>query len=81
MRVKYNDTLQVNASKELGTTFNCKGLKTNNGLSIDSVTKLLDYNLNADYFNVNVSNQLSPVFEFKGIKLVVVYMWIQPLNY
>ena len=37
-------------------------------LSIDSVTKLLDYNLNADYFNVNVSNQLSPVLEFKGIK-------------
>ena len=49
LRAKYNDTLQVNASKELGTTFNCKGLKTNNGLSIDSVTKLLDCNLNADY--------------------------------
>ncbi len=41
-------------------------LKTNSGLSIDSVTQLLDYNLNADYFNVNVSNQLSPVLEFKG---------------
>ena len=27
LRAKYNDTLQVNASKELCTTFNCKGLK------------------------------------------------------
>ena len=69
LRAKYNDTLQVNASKELCATFNCKGLKTNSGLSVDSVTKLLDYNLNAAYFNVNVSNQLSPVLEFKGIKL------------
>ena len=43
LRAKYNDTLQVNASKELGTTFNCVGLKTNNGLSIDSTTKLLQY--------------------------------------
>jgi hypothetical protein len=25
-----------NASKELGTTFNCVGLKTNGGLSIDA---------------------------------------------
>ncbi len=38
---KYNDTLQVNASKEFGTTFNCVGLKTGNGLSIDATTKLL----------------------------------------
>ncbi len=60
--------MQVNASKELCTTFNCKGLKTNSGLSIDSVTKLLDYNLNAEYFNANVINQLSPVFELKGVK-------------
>ena len=29
----------------------------------------MDYNLNAAYFNVNVSNQLTPVLEFKGIKL------------
>ncbi len=45
--------------------FDCKGLKTNSGLSVDSVTKLLDYNLNAEYFNVNASNQLSPVFELQ----------------
>jgi hypothetical protein len=38
---KYNDTLQVNASKEFSTTFNCVGLKTGNGLSIDATTKLL----------------------------------------
>jgi hypothetical protein len=31
LRAKYNDTLQVHASKELGTTFNCVGLKTNGG--------------------------------------------------
>ena len=68
MRAKYNDTLQVNASKELGTTFNCVGLKTGNGLSIDSTTKLLQYNLNPDYFNINVSSQLSPLFELKGIQ-------------
>ncbi len=28
LRAKYNDTLQVNSSKELCTTFDCKGLKT-----------------------------------------------------
>jgi len=28
LRATYNDTLQVNANKELCTTFNCKGLKT-----------------------------------------------------
>jgi len=28
LRAKYNETLQVNASKELCTTFNCVGLKT-----------------------------------------------------
>ncbi len=27
LRSKYNDTLQVNASKEVCTTFNCEGLK------------------------------------------------------
>jgi hypothetical protein len=46
LRAKYNDTLQVNASKELGTSFNCVGLKTNGGLSLDATTKLLQYNLN-----------------------------------
>ncbi len=47
---------------------NSKGVKTNNGLSIDSTTKLLEYKLNSDYFNINASNQLPPVFELKGIK-------------
>ena len=67
-RTRYNDTLQVNISKELCTTFDCNGLKTNGGLSLDATTKLLQYNLNPDYFNINVSNQLSPVFEIKGVK-------------
>ncbi len=40
LRAKYNDTLQVNASKELGTTFNCVRFKTNGGLSLDATTKL-----------------------------------------
>ncbi len=43
-------------------------LKTNGCLSLDAATKLLQYNLNPDYFNINVSNQLSPVFELKGIQ-------------
>ena len=50
LRTKYNDTLQVNASKELGTTFNRVGLKTNNGLSIDSTTKLLDFKYDVNSF-------------------------------
>ena len=29
--------------------FELKGVKTNNGLSIDSTTKLLEYKLNSDY--------------------------------
>ncbi len=57
LRAKSKNTLQVNASKELKTTFNCVGLKTNGGLSLDATTKLLQYNLNPDYFNINVSNQ------------------------
>ncbi len=40
LKAEYNDTLQVNASKELGTTFNCAGLKPNGGLSHDAATKL-----------------------------------------
>jgi hypothetical protein len=42
LRTKYNDTLQVNASKELCTTFDCKGLKTGSVLSLNSTTKLLE---------------------------------------
>ena len=53
----------------LNDYFVMKGVKINNGLSIDSTTKLLQYNLNPDYYNINVSNQLSPVLEFKGVKL------------
>jgi hypothetical protein len=34
------------------------------------VTKLLNYNLNPDYFNINASNQLSPVFELKGLNSI-----------
>ena len=44
LRAKYNDTLQVNTAKELGTTFNCKGLKSGSVLSLDTTTKLLDFN-------------------------------------
>ncbi len=43
------------------------GNKTNSGLSIDAETKLLKLNLNPDYYNINVSNQLSPVLELKGV--------------
>ncbi len=49
---------------EHGHTFHyfvIKGVKTNNGLSIDSTTKLLEYKLNSDCFNINASNQLSPL--------------------
>jgi len=52
----------------LNDYFVMKGVKANNGLSIDSTTKLLEYKLNSDYFNINASNQLSPVFELKGIQ-------------
>jgi hypothetical protein len=37
------------------TTFNCVELKTNGDLSLDAATKLLQYNLNPDHFNINVS--------------------------
>jgi hypothetical protein len=59
--------MQDIASKELCTTFNCVGLKTNSGSSIDAANKLLQLNLNPYYYNINVSNQLSPVFELKGV--------------
>ncbi len=68
VRAKYNDTLQVNASKALGTTFNCVGLKTNGVLSLDATIFLLQINLNPDYFDINISNQLSPVFELMVLK-------------
>jgi hypothetical protein len=72
--------LQVNASKELGTTFNCVGLEIKAGLSLDATTKLLQYNLNPDYFIMNVSIQLSPVFELKGLQLDKVYQLVQQQN-
>ncbi len=53
------------------TSIRIKGVKSNNGLSIDSTTKLLEYKLNSDYFNINESNQLSPVLDFKGIKVII----------
>jgi len=49
------------------TSIRTKRSKPNNGLSIDTTTKLLEHKFNSDYFNINASNQLSPVFEFKGI--------------
>ena len=54
--------------KKSNDFFLIKGVKNNNGLSIDSTTELLQYNIDPDYFNINASNQLSPVLEFKGIK-------------
>jgi hypothetical protein len=64
------DYFNINASNQLSPVLELKGLKTNSGLSIDSVTKLLNYNLNPDYFNINASNQLSPVFELKGLNSI-----------
>ncbi len=52
LRAKYNDTLQVNASKEICTTFNCKGLKTGSVISLDSTTKLLDFKFDTKSFRV-----------------------------
>jgi hypothetical protein len=52
----------------LNDYFVMKGVKTSNGLSIDATTKLLQYNIDPDYFNINASNQLSPVLELKGVK-------------
>ncbi len=73
LRAKNNDTLKVNASEELETFFIWVGLKTSNGLSINSTTNLLQYNLNPDCCNINVSNQVSPVFELKDFKVGKVY--------
>ncbi len=61
LRARYNYTLQVNASKELCTTFNCKGLKTCSVLSLDSTTKLLDFKFDTNSFRVKVKY----VLEFK----------------
>ena len=44
--------LQVNANKELTTTFYCKGLKTGSVLSLDSTTKLLDFKFDVNSFKV-----------------------------
>jgi len=66
LRTKYNDTLQINASKELGTTFNCKGLKSGSSLSIDTTTKLLDLNYDTDYFDVSL-NKLTSKALIKGV--------------
>ncbi len=52
LRARYNDTLQVNASKELCTTFDCKGLKTGSVLSLNSTTKLLDLNYDTNSFKI-----------------------------
>jgi hypothetical protein len=43
LRARYNDKLQVSSSKESCTTFDCKGLKTDSVLSLDSTTKVLDF--------------------------------------
>ncbi len=48
--------------------------------SLDA-TSLLQNNLNPDYFKINVSNQLSPVFELKGLQLDKVYELMQQQNY
>ncbi len=53
LRAKYDDTLQVISSNELYTTFNCVGLEPG---SVLSTSRLLQYNLNPDYFNINASN-------------------------
>ena len=58
LRARYNDTLQVNASKELCTTFNCKGLKTGSVLSLDSVTKLLDFKYDINSFKLKINDEL-----------------------
>ena len=52
LQIKLADTSLTLSSLGLSTTFNCVGLKPNNGLSIDAVTKLLQYNLNPDYYNI-----------------------------
>ena len=66
LRAKYNDTLQVNASKELCTTFNCKGLKTGSVLSLDSTTKLLDFKYDTNSFKIKINDELE-------LKTVIVY--------
>ncbi len=57
-RAKYNDTSQVNASKEICTTFNCKGLNTGSVISLDSRTKLLDFKFDTNSFRVKVNDEL-----------------------
>ena len=73
LQIKLADASLTLSNLGLSTTFNCVGVKANNGLSIDAGTKLLQYNLNPDYYNINGSNHLSPVLEFKGVKLNMDY--------
>jgi len=58
LRTRYNDTLQVNASKELCTTFDCKGLKTGSVLFLDSTTKLLDFKYDTNSFKIKLNDEL-----------------------
>ena len=59
----------INSLNVSGVTILNNNTSINSSLNVSGTTKLLDYNLNAAYFNVNVSNQLTPVLEFKGVKL------------
>jgi hypothetical protein len=70
IKIKWFDSTNgaFRQQKKLNDYFENKGVINNNGLSIDSTTELLEHNMNPDYFNVNASNQLSPVLELKGIK-------------
>ncbi len=44
------------------------GFKKNGDLSLDAATKL-QYNMKPDYFNINVSNQLSPAWVLASKRL------------
>ena len=59
LRAKYNDTLQVNSSKELGTTFDCKGVKSSNFLKVDTTTKLLELMVNISHFSSDSNGDLT----------------------
>ncbi len=57
-RAKYDNTFQVNASKELWITFNCKGLKIGSVLTLDSTTKWLDFKFDTNDFKIKVNDEL-----------------------
>ena len=59
LRAKYNDTLQVNSSKELCTTFDCKGVKSSNFLKVDTTTKLLELMVNISHFSSDSNGDLT----------------------